>query len=160
MASWETFRADAPELADAIRARFEAHGLALLATLRADGSPRITAVEVFFGGGELWVGMMHRSLKALDLLRDPRFALHSATVDKQVAAGDANVAGRAVEVTADDEVRSFVGAVVEESGGPPPEPFHAFRLDVSEASILRPAGDHLDIDVWREGRGATRIERR
>jgi hypothetical protein len=42
---------------------------------------------------------------------------------------------------------------------PPPGPFHLFRADVVELSIVRPAGDHLDIDSWREGGHAKRVER-
>jgi hypothetical protein len=55
--------------------RFEATGLGLLATLRADGSPRVSGLEPLFALGELWFGMMPESRKALDLLRDPRFAI-------------------------------------------------------------------------------------
>ena len=160
MASWETFRSEAPALADLVRGRFEAHGLALLATLRADGAPRISGIEVFFGGGELWMGMMHGSRKALDLLRDPRLALHSATTDKDVAQGDAKIGGRAIEATDADSRRAFVAAVRDESGDGPPEPFHAFRVDVDLASILLPAGDHLDIRWWREGEGESQVDRR
>lgn len=158
MASWETFRSAAPELADAIRGRFEAHGLALVASLRRDGGPRISAVELQFGAGELWLGMMHRSVKALDLRRDPRLALHSATVDKDVTAGDAKVAGRAVEVTG-DEFRAYLEVLHGHVDQLPPEPFHAFRVDVSEASMLRPAGDHLDIDIWTEAGGVRHVDR-
>jgi hypothetical protein len=159
VAGWDGFHAVAPEVADAVRARFEAHGLALMATLRRDGSPRISAIEVFFGGGELWLGMMGGSLKARDLQRDGRIALHSATVDKQVSGGDAKVAGRAIEVTDPSGLAVFTATVNKAMGNDPPEPFHAFRLDVQEASFLRPAGDHLDIDVWREGSPPVRIAR-
>ena len=160
MAKWETFHAAAPELADTIRRRFEATGLALMATLRRDGSPRISAIEVVFGGGDLWLGMMGGSLKARDLQRDPRIAVHSATTDKNVTDGDAKLAGHAIEVTDPEELRPFVGAVNETMGGDPPAPFHAFRLDITEASFLKPAGDHLDIDIWTEGASPRRVERR
>src|SRR4051812_15999577 len=98
MPTWTQFTDASPELADAVRGRFEAHGLALLATVRRDGSPRISGIEAFFADGELWLGMMDASLKARDLQRDPRLALHNATVDKDVADGDAKISGRAVEV--------------------------------------------------------------
>ena len=158
MASWATFRGEAPELADAVRERFEAHGLALLATLRADGGPRLSAIEVSFHEGELWLGMMHGSRKALDLQRDPRLALHNATIDKNVANGDAKIGGRAIEAVEPADVQAFVDAVSEQSGGDP-EPFHAVRIDVTDASILRPAGDHLAIQWWREGAGVSSVER-
>jgi hypothetical protein len=160
MATWDNFCAAAPELAADVQRRFEATGLAIVATLRRDGSPRISAIETFIGGGELWLGMMGGSLKARDLQRDPRIAVHSATVDKEVREGDAKLSGRAIEVTDPDELKAFVGVVNEQMGADPPPPFHAFRIDVTEASFLRPAGDHLDIDVWREGSPPRRVERR
>ena len=45
-------------------------------------------------------------------------------------------------------------------GGAPDGPFPVFRIDVTEAMTLRPAGDHLVIETWHEGRGMRRIERR
>ena len=161
MASWEKFATDAPELADATRARFEAHGLATLATLRRDGSPRISGVEVLFALGELWIGSMPGARKAADLQRDPRLALHNATVDKEVKDGDAKVSGRAVEVTDEATVAAFVKEVEAHTGHPsPPGPFHLFRVDVTEVATVRPAGDHLLIESWREGEAPRRVERR
>lgn len=158
--NWAGFEVAAPELAARLRARFEATGLSLMATVRRDGSPRISPVEAFFDDRDLWLGMMHASLKARDLQRDPRLALHSATADKNVAEGDAKVAGRAVEVTDPDGIARFVAVTSAVLGGAPPEPFHCFTVDVTEASFLMPAGDHLDIDIWTEGSPPRRIERR
>src|ERR687886_2491054 len=98
MPAWKDVASAAPELAALVRARFEATGLGLLATLRRDGSPRISGIEPLFTDDELWLGMMPDSRKATDLVRDARFALHSATVDKQVTQGDAKIGGRAVLV--------------------------------------------------------------
>jgi len=63
------------------RPLFDAHKHKTLATLRKDGSPRISGIEVDFVDGDLWLGAMWQSRRALDLRRDPRFALHSATAD-------------------------------------------------------------------------------
>ena len=102
MTSWNDFARTAPELAALnVQTRFEATGLGMLATLRKDGSPRISGIEPSFFEGELWLGMMDGSLKARDLQRDPRIALHNATVDKEVKEGDVKVSGLAVEVTDD-----------------------------------------------------------
>jgi hypothetical protein len=160
MASWRDFEREASDLAKDIQRRFDSSGLGLLATLRRDGSPRITAIETFFGAGELWLGMMGGSLKARDLQHDPRCALHAATIDKDVKDGDAKVAGVAVEVTDEAGIRAFVEATREAIGMDPPEPFHAFTLDVREASTMRPAGDHLELEIWREGRGVEHVDRR
>jgi hypothetical protein len=81
MATWDEVSAAAPVFADAARAFFDAHRHKALATLRRDGSPRISAIEAMLVDGELWFGGMLDSRKVLDLLRDPRFALHSASDD-------------------------------------------------------------------------------
>ena len=105
--------------------------------------------------------MMEGSRKAADLDRDPRLAMHAASVDKDVGDGDAKVAGRAVRAT-DDEFRRFTTRPAAEGGPVPPGPFPLFRVDLTEASLLRvgPGGDHLVIEWWRPGAGVTRLERR
>ena len=155
MAGWQRFCDDAPELSAAIRRRFDAHGHKTMATLRRDGAPRISGTEITFRAGELWLGGMSGSLKCRDLRRDPRLAVHSGSDEPDVWTGDAKVAGVAVEVTDDDVLASF-------ADGAPPGPFHLFRLDLTEAVVVRlgePA-DHLVIESWRQGRGLRRIERR
>jgi Pyridoxamine 5'-phosphate oxidase len=130
----------------------------VLATLRRDGSPRISGIEASFTDGELWLGMMPGSRKALDLRRDPRLALHSASVDPpddpSAWTGDAKLSGRAVEVE-DPELLRKLGAGDE--GGA-----HLFRVDVTELVHIRvgdPA-DHLVIDLWQEGKGLSSRQRR
>jgi hypothetical protein len=162
MASWSAVTAAAPDLAASVQARFQATGLGLLATLRKDGSPRLSGIEPLFAMGELWLGMMPDSLKAADLQRDGRFALHSATADKEVKEGDAKLAGVAHEVL-DDATKSAYQAGFKEQNGQdiPPGAFALFRLDVRELSFLRPVGgEYLEITVWREGEDVRRIERR
>ena len=161
MTNWMDVTAAAPELAADVQQRFEAHGLGLLATLRADGAPRISGIEPWFAHGQLWLGMMPDSLKARDLQRDPRLELHSATADKQVADGDARIAGRAIEVLDVERQGLAMGAFEETSGYPPPPgPFHLFEVDVRSLVLIRPEGDHLLIRTWDADRGERRIERR
>jgi hypothetical protein len=160
MATWEEFSASAPELAASVRTAFDAHKHKLMATLRKDGSPRISGIEATFADGQLWLGMMPGSRKALDLRRDPRLALHSASVDPPeddpgAWAGDAKLAGRAVEVD-DPAVLEKLGAS-DQAGSA-----HLFRVDLTEAVFTRvgdPA-DHLVIELWREGVGLRRMQRR
>ena len=160
MATWNDVTTAAPDVAELAKARIEATGLALLATLRRDGSPRISGVEPGFFGAELWLGMMDGSLKAHDLQRDPRCALHNATVDKEVKEGDVKIAGRAIEVMSEDEKVDFLRQFKEANGyAPEPGPMHLFKIDVTEVSTIRPAGDHLDIDIWTEGGGLRHVDR-
>jgi general stress protein 26 len=163
VATWNEVTKAAPELAAAVQERFDAHTHKTLATLRADGSPRISGMEASFRDGEVWLGMMPDSHKARDLQRDPRFALHSATVDPEMAGGDAKLAGRAIEITDQRTIDWFAGQEREEKGEAPPEPFHLFRVDVQEIVLTTLGGDppdHLVIETWRERRGVSRVERR
>jgi hypothetical protein len=163
MATWNEVTKAAPELAVAVQGRFDAHIHKTLATLRADGSPRISGLEASFRNGEVWLGMMPDSRKARDLQRDPRFALHSATVDPKMADGDAKLAGRAIEITDQATIDWFAEQEGEEKGEAPPEPFHLFRVDVEEIVLTTLGGDppdHLVIETWRERRGVRRVERR
>jgi hypothetical protein len=168
MASWDEVTAAAPDLAGRARALFDAHRHKVLATLRNDGSPRVSGIEANFSRGDLWLGMMPGSRKALDLRRDPRLALHCATVDPPddpaKFEGDAKLAGRAEEITDPARVRAIVSAEGQAAGEAPPEPgsFHLFRVDVTELVLTRVGDppDHLVIEVWREGEGVRRMQRK
>jgi hypothetical protein len=163
MPRWSEVEAAVPDLAKAAQAVFDAHKHKVLATLRADGSPRLSGNEAVFRDGEVWLGMMHRSLKALDLQRDARMELHSAPVDLELKQGDARLAGRATEITDADVLRRFAAASAEEHGGTePPSPFHLFRVDVGEVTLIRVGEppDHLVIEWWSPEGGYHRTERR
>ena len=142
--TWQDFVAEAPELAAAVKARFEAGRHHVLATLRTDGAPRVSGTEIDFSDGEAFLGMMPGSVKARDLGRDGRFALHAHTGDGSMLGGDAKVAGVAVEVDP-----------------PPAPPSHRYHLMLSEAVLtsVHPDGDRLVIETWRPGSGVKRVER-
>jgi hypothetical protein len=156
VASWSAIETEAPELAARARVFLDAYVHKTLATLRRDGSPRISGSEVIFAEGELWLGSMWRSLKALDLQRDPRFALHSGSPDPDAGwRGDAKLAGRVEEIDDEERRERIFGG----KGGPGPA--HLFRCDVTELVTVTLADPptHLVIDSWHEGRGVTRRER-
>jgi putative heme iron utilization protein len=163
MPSWKEVEQAVPELAAAAQAAFDAHKHKVLATLRADGSPRLSGNEAVFKDGAVWLGMMHQSRKALDLKRDPRLELHSAPVDVDLKHGDARLAGRAVEVTDAEVLKSFAAdSAAEHDGVAPPEPFHLFKVDVTNVTLIRIGDppDHLVIETWSAADGYNRIERR
>ena len=138
MASWHEVDAEAPELAPRARELFDANKHKTLATLRRDGSPRISGIEITFEDGELRFGSMWRAVKALDLQRDPRFAIHSASDGADFEA-DAKVAGRV------EEVGSGQGS-------------HLFRADITELVVISLGGDppdHMLIESWHPERGVT-----
>ncbi len=156
MARWSEVEAEAPELAAHARRLFDAHVHKTIATLRRDGSPRISGIEMSFVDGDLWTGSMWQAVKALDLRRDPRYALHSGSDDPADWKGDAKVAGRAEEVTDPKRKAEIVG------GAAPVDASHAFRLDVTELVVVRlgEPPDHIVVEAWHQGRGVTRRERR
>jgi hypothetical protein len=165
MASWGEVVSSAPEFADRARARFDAHRHKVMATLRRDAFPRISGIETSFVEGDLWLGMMPNSRKALDLRRDPRMALHSATVDPPdhptKFEGDAKLTGRAEEITDHDRFRAYLDATGQ-AGQEAQEPgsFHLFRVDVTEVVLISIGDppDHLVVELWRPGEGVRRTK--
>ena len=155
MPSWTDFEAAAPALAERVRSRLDAHVHKTLATVRRDGSPRISGTETAFAQGELWIGSMWDALKARDLQRDPRFALHSGSDDPPGWNGDAKLAGVVEEITDPERVQEINGS------NAPPGPSHLFRLDLHEVSVvgLHESGRSLVIEVWTPARGVRTIER-
>jgi Pyridoxamine 5'-phosphate oxidase len=146
MASWREIEQEAPELAARARRHFDSNKHKTLATLRRDGSPRISGIELDFRDGELWMGSMWRAVKALDLQRDPRFAVHSAS-DGDDFQGDAKLAGTVEEITGE---------------GAKPGRMHLFRADITELVVISLGGDppdHMVIDSWHPGRGVTTQKR-
>ena len=156
MARWSDFEAEAPELAGAAREFLEARTHKTIATLRRDGSPRISGTEATFHEGDLWWGSMANAVKALDLRRDPRFALHSGSADPPDWKGDAKVAGRAEELAGERRA-----AALESLGWELSADSHLFRADIEEVSVVRLNEERtkLLIDSWTPGRGVRRIER-
>ncbi len=155
MASWAEFEAAAPELAERVRSRLDAHVHKTLATIRRDGSPRISGTETRFEDGELWIGSMWQARKAQDLQRDPRFALPSGSDDPSGWSGDAKLAGVVEEITDPERVREINGEAA--AGGPS----HLFRLDLREVSTvgLNDARTALVIEVWTPDAGVRTMRR-
>jgi Pyridoxamine 5'-phosphate oxidase len=150
MTMWRDVERAEPEFADRVRGLFEAHRHKTIATLRADGSPRISGIEAVFEDGELTFGSMPRARKGADLLRDPRFALHSAPVDPVEGSeaqwpGEAKISGRAIPS----------GAATE---GPDADLFHA---DIAEVvhTHLDDKATMLVIEWWTPAEGLRRVER-
>jgi len=148
--AWQEVERAEPEFARRVRALFDAHRHKTIATVRADGSPRISGIESVFEDGELVFGSMAKARKGADLRRDPRFALHSATVDPVEGSeaewpGEAKIAGRAVAA----------GPITE---GPDGDRFHA---DIAEVvhTHLNPEATMLVVEWWTPTRGLQRIER-
>jgi hypothetical protein len=153
MAAWKDVEDAEPELAARVRRLFDAGRHKTIATLRADGAPRISGIECEFADGELRFGSMPGAVKGADLRRDPRFALHGPTfhpVEGKEAEwpGEAKIAGRAV----------FTGPIEAPEDAPSGDMFLA---DISEVVITRlnPEATLMVIESWTPGRGLRVAER-
>ena len=142
---WRDLEASAPEIARLGKERFDQTRVALLGTLRKDGSPRISPVEPYLTEGQLLFGAMSWSLKKRDLLRDPRCVLHSAVADPDSGAGELKLYGRATQV--DEELRDacpeawWAERAVESAT--------VFSLDIEQAAFIS----------WDTGRGTMTVRR-
>jgi hypothetical protein len=150
MTAWRDFERAEPEFAQRVQALFDAHRHKTIATLRADGSPRISGIETVFEGGELVFGSMSNARKGADLRRDPRFALHSATIDPVEGSeaqwpGEAKISGRALAA----------GPI---AGGPEGDRFHVDLAEVVHTH-LNDKATMLVVEWWTPARGLRRIER-
>jgi general stress protein 26 len=158
MARWADIEAAEPEFAAAVQALFDAHRHKVLATIRKDGSPRVSGIELTFSDGDAWFGSMAGARKLADLRRDPRLAVHCASVDPPEDAtaweGDAKLAGVAVEVEDRERLNSMGG------GSEEGVPGHLFRVEISEAVLTRvnEAADHLAVTVWTPSGGLRRLK--
>jgi len=145
---WSDVVTDRPDFAHQVSAAFSAGTNKTLATIRADGSPRISGTELEFRDGRVTLGMMPRSVKLADVLRDPRVAIHSPTIEPSTVgtldAGDAKLAG-----------------VLVEFADPANPTGTSFELDVTEVVLttVDQARGLLVIESWHPGRGYERIER-
>jgi hypothetical protein len=154
MTTWPEFTAQAPRIAGIFRRRHAAAGsLCMLATLRSDGFPRISPMEPRIFEDRLVLIGMPGTTKFRDLARDPRFALHTATVDTEVKDGDAQLWG----VGADDRDpavhQRFAQDPFDETGFDlrGREFDHFYVADLLGASSVEVLDGHLDITIWRPG---------
>ena len=150
MTTWRDVQTAAPEFAARVQRLFDARKHKTIATLRADGSPRISGIEATFDNGELTFGSMPNARKGVDLRRDPRFALHSATVDPVEGAeaewpGEAKIAGRAI----------YLGAITDGPDG------DQFATDITEVVLvhLNDAATLLVVEWWTPEDGLRSVER-
>jgi hypothetical protein len=150
--NWDAFKSAAPELAGEAEKLLDRTGVLLVGTIRQDGSPRISPVEPLFAGGELYLGMMPRSLKAADLLRDPRCTIHNVISDRMAAEGEFKLHGRARNVQEADERQRYCEGLKAKIGwSPDGMEFHLFAIEIESAGLFISGGDRRTIKLWRAG---------
>jgi hypothetical protein len=158
MAAFADVEAEEPQFAARVRACFDAHAHKFLATLRPDGFPRISGIEMHFVTGEPWLAGMPGSVKFTDLRRDPRFALHSGSAEPDAFDADAKLSGRATPVLDGDERDRYAVAAGVDPGH---MGFELFRVDLQQVVLvsLNEERTALVVSSWRPGRGLTHTHR-
>jgi hypothetical protein len=163
---WGEFTVACPELAEIARRRLNERHLCLVGTLRADGWPRITPVEPYVVDDELMIGMMWRSRKAADLLRDPRIVVHTIVTDWEGIEGDVKLYGVAEDVR-DHDRRVALFRTIDAAHGWQPDPdepeddseYHIFALDIRRAGYTRFGETTWEAWSWDPERGLRTQER-
>lgn len=154
MVAWNEFAQLAPRIAEVFVRRHSATGnLCLLATIRSDGYPRISPMEPRIFEGELLLVGMPDTTKFRDLGRDPRFCLHTATVDPYVSDGDVKLWGEARNLQDEGVHQRFAANLFEEAGldlrGQAFDPFYV--ADITSASSLELDEGTLRVTIWKPG---------
>ena len=154
MMRWDEFTAACPELAGLGEDRLRGRELCLVGTLRRNGWPRISPVEPEFVEGELMLGMMWRSPKALDLLRGSPLVVHSVQADRHATEPDIKLSGHARGITDTPTREAYREAIRRRIDWAPDEPeFHVFAFDVERAAVLAFADDKETVMTWDPERG-------
>ena len=157
---WDEFRAACPELGSLGEERLRDRELCLVGTLRKNGYPRISPVEPEFVDGELMLGMMWQSPKALDLLRDPRCVVHSVVSDRQGTEGDFKLYAQAREVEERGRRQRYRETIKARIDWEPEEPnYHLFALDIDSAGFVVFGENRYGL-AWDRQRGLRRWEQR
>lgn len=146
MASWREFVEATPDFSRRVEELFTAHKHHTMATLRKDGAPRISGTEVEIDAGELCLGMMPATLRAADLRRDPRLAIHSHSIDPPDGdpgawSGEAKLTGRAEELENHERASD------------------RFRVDIEQVVLTRIESRQLVIESWSPEQGLVRRQR-
>ncbi len=155
MPAWKAIEQAEPEFAERVQRLFDAGRHKTIATLRADGSPRISGIECEFADGDLRFGSMTGARKGADLRRDSRFALHGPTFNPQEGMesdwpGEAKIVGRAIPA----------GPVITDEARAEPEG-EMFVADITEVVItgLNANATKLVVESWTLERGLRMVER-
>lgn len=164
---WTELERAQPGLAELGRERLLEPGVVLVATIRRDGTPRVSPVEPFVMGQDLWLSMLWRSNKAADLLRDPRILVHSIVTGRDGAEGEFKIRGTGRAEHDPDVQRRYADAVTAELGwSPTPGRFHLFSVSIDDVTFIRydDASGDQHVAMWpparefiRRGDGGTSL---
>jgi hypothetical protein len=158
MATWAEFVHEAPGLGALGEELFGRTGLALVGTTRTNGWPRISPCEPYIIDGDIYLGMMWHSKKALDLQREPRCVVHSTVSDKEGTEGEFKAYGLARDVPERARRETYCDTLEKQIGWRPTEPFHIFTLDITEVGYCKFGEGKQTIRRWRPGGPEAAIE--
>ena len=148
---WAQFANLEPDLAAEGEKRFDVSGLALVGSIRKDGTPRISPTEPLIHNGRLYLGMMWRSTKALDLLRDPRVLVHNTVSDRMGADGEFKVRGHALVIDDGAERAGYAGALKAKiDWAPTGDEWHLFAVDIEHITLQWFEKEERHTRTWAE----------
>jgi hypothetical protein len=151
---WDEFTEACPDIAGPAQDRFVRDELVLLGTVSKDGWPRISPCELDFAEGHLFMGMIWRSPKALDLLRGSPLVVHSVQADRHATEPDIKLSGHATDISNPALREAFRAAIKQRIDWAPDEPnFHVFSFEPERAAILAFADDKETVTTWDPERG-------
>ena len=168
MTSWTDFEQVEPDLAQRARGIISSTTNCVLATIRADGSPRVSGIDPFFRNGELWIGSMPSSRKGADLARDQRMALHGIPWESRKikegaedpGEGDVKITGRAVKLGDDEGSARILREYFAELGvDEPPEGGDLYTIDLATVVVISVIDDKLVVDRWSAADGRKVVKR-
>ena len=151
MTPWAEVERSAPELAAQVLARFLCHPHHILGTLRSDGSPRLSGINVMCNDGYLWFGSMPGAVKLADIERDARIALHSAPLHESLEGGDAQISGIAVPLEA---------SRVKQWRPDTPNDGEYFSVLINSMHLVVVEGENLAVNMWDNEHGVRSVNRR
>lgn len=150
MTGWKEVEQAEPALAASVQSRFQCHPHHVLGTIRADGSPRLSGINVFFNDGRLWCGSMRGAQKARDIHRDSRVVFYSAPLDENMNGGDASISGVA---------RLLDSGNVRQWRPDSPSDGEFFEIDVVRMHLVEVVGEDLVITMWDKSHGLRIVKR-
>jgi hypothetical protein len=154
---WSEVAEATPELAAAVQERFEAHAHHVIATLHADGRPRVSGTNVMFDDGYMWMGSMPDSRRGADLLRDPRCALHSAPLDEELGEGSGDARVEALAARLPDDVA--IALLREAWGEDATIDGDMMELRITSMSLVTVEGEEMRVRSWSPDDGSRDVRR-
>lgn len=134
---WADFETQNPEFGSLVRDKLLSPGLVMVATIRGDGTPRVSPVNPHLWDGDFCLSLAAMTRKASDVRRDPRVLVHNMVTRPDGAEGELKLRATARPETDPGKLDGFAADVKARTGwAPPPGTFSLFRLDIDDVTFI------------------------